>query len=223
MILFQLARHYTDWVAPQQRPFPTRPPLSAQVQLGYVSSELGRRHSMMLLMKGAIERHSPRVRVLCFLLAAPADPSLIPSSCAVRTDLSPLPDFEASRRINEHRPHVLVDLNGWTAGNRMRIFSYRPAELQVGYMGFTGTTGSSFIEHLLVDSWVAPPESVRLYTEKFAMLPPSYMTTDYLQDELQGGTRTREARARGLVLCNHDSLYKLDLTRWEASGGSRRQ
>uniref|UniRef100_A0A6U6B809 protein O-GlcNAc transferase n=2 Tax=Guillardia theta TaxID=55529 RepID=A0A6U6B809_GUITH len=209
-----LARHYTELMAPEQHPLQTRMQPAAQIQLGYVSSDLGRRHSMMLLIKGAIERHSPRVRVLCFLLAPPMDPSLVPSSCSLRSDLSSLPDLEASRSINGHGPHVLVDLNGWTAGNRMRIFSYRPAALQVGYMGFTGTTGAGFIDYVLVDSWVAPPEVSQLYSEKFVVLPTSYMTTDYLQEELLGGERARKTRAGRLTFCNHDSLYKLDPTRF---------
>ena len=38
---------------------------------------------------------------------------------------------------------VLFDLNGYSGGEAIRIFAQRPAPLQVNFLGYTGTLGSS--------------------------------------------------------------------------------
>jgi predicted O-linked N-acetylglucosamine transferase (SPINDLY family) len=49
-----------------------------------------------------------------------------------------------------------VDLNGFTAGGRPEIFGFRPAPLQMSYLGWPGSTGAAYIDFNLMDPVVQP-------------------------------------------------------------------
>lgn len=50
----------------------------------------------------------------------------------------------------------------------------RPAPIQVSYLVYPGTTGADFIDYMVCDKYVTPPEHSSFYTEKYAFLPFSY-------------------------------------------------
>ena len=56
-------------------------------------------------------------------------------------DLSGLSDGDAARAINADGVHILVDLNGYTKGARTQVFALRPAPVQIGFLGYSGTMG----------------------------------------------------------------------------------
>jgi predicted O-linked N-acetylglucosamine transferase (SPINDLY family) len=74
---------------------------------------------------------------------------------------------------------VLVDLKGYTRDGRLAILAYRPAPVQVHHVGFPGTLGAgAFVDYLVADRIVAPPERADYYSEKLAYLPDCYQPTD---------------------------------------------
>jgi predicted O-linked N-acetylglucosamine transferase (SPINDLY family) len=83
-----------------------------------------------------------------------------------------LTDESIARLVNEDRIDILVDLVGHMADNRLAVFAYRPAPVQVSYLGYPATTGSPFIDYRLVDP-VADPAGLTeaAYTEKLWRLP----------------------------------------------------
>jgi predicted O-linked N-acetylglucosamine transferase (SPINDLY family) len=72
----------------------------------------------------------------------------------------------------------LVDLKGYTKNARSRILGYRPAPVQVNYLGYPGTMGSSCIDYILVDEFVAPPDQQPFFAEKLVHLPGAYQVND---------------------------------------------
>ena len=65
---------------------------------------------------------------------------------------------------------IAVDLNGYTARTRGRAsLALRPAPMQVNYLGYPGTMGASYIDYLIADPSVIPPETERCYTEKIVV------------------------------------------------------
>jgi len=136
--------------------------------------------------------------------------------------------------MNARHPHVLVDLNGWTAGHAMGALVHRPAPLVINYMGFAGSTGAEFVDFAAFDPIAAPPEHASSFSERLLFLPRSYFVTDFLRadfsivgEERAGGdggkaAALREARrAEGLdtdavLLCNHDQGYKIDPHRFSS-------
>lgn len=93
-------------------------------------------------------------------------------------DISHLADFDAAKLIAENEIDILVNLNGFFGLGRQGVFAYRPAPLQVNYLGFPGTIGAPYIDYLIADELVVPPSSQKYYVEKIAYLPNSYQAND---------------------------------------------
>ena len=71
---------------------------------------------------------------------------------------------------------ILVDLAGHTAGNRMPLFSLRPAPVQVTYLGYPNTTGLSTMDYRITDAWADPPgQTEALHTEKLIRLDHGFL------------------------------------------------
>ena len=57
-----------------------------------------------------------------------------------------------------------MDLNGYSYQRRLPLFLYRPARLQMCWVGMYGTTGMREIDWLVGDAAVIPPAEERYYT-----------------------------------------------------------
>lgn len=84
-------------------------------------------------------------------------------------------DEAAARMIHEDRIDILVDLSGHTARNRLPLFAWRPAPLQVSWLGYFATTGLDAIDYVLGDPHVLPAEDEGQYVERAWRLPDSYL------------------------------------------------
>src|SRR6185436_12285875 len=73
---------------------------------------------------------------------------------------------------------VLVDLKGYTAGDRLRVMAQRPCAVQVAWLGYPGTTGAPFIDYLIADPLIVPTDAERHYSERVLRLPHSYQPND---------------------------------------------
>lgn len=93
-------------------------------------------------------------------------------------DISHLADFDAAKLIAENEIDILVNLNGFFGLGRQGVFAYKPAPLQVNYLGFPGTIGATYIDYMIADELVVPPSSQEYYVEKIAYLPDSYQAND---------------------------------------------
>jgi predicted O-linked N-acetylglucosamine transferase (SPINDLY family) len=220
-----LARHYASLTLPAARlsaaaPSPLQP--SAQLKIAYVGSEFGRHHSIMLLMRGVFGMH--KATAVCFGLQEP-HPGVEPPTCTGGfRDLSRVADDTAAEEINRMRPHVVVDLNGWTAGHRAGVLASRPARLQVQYMGFPATTGALYVDFAVSDRFVTPPELRPAYSEAMLLMPVTYFVSDYGSIKALAGAddfaAARKDQKQGagssVTMCNHDSHHKFDQQRFRS-------
>jgi predicted O-linked N-acetylglucosamine transferase (SPINDLY family) len=85
--------------------------------------------------------------------------------------LGGLADDDAARRIHADGIHVLMDLSGHTARNRLPVFAWRPAPVQTSWLGYFATTGVEQIDYLLADRTGVPPALQAHFTEKIWYLP----------------------------------------------------
>jgi predicted O-linked N-acetylglucosamine transferase (SPINDLY family) len=93
-------------------------------------------------------------------------------------DISKLSDLNAAKLIQAHEIDILVNLNGFFGLPRQGVFSYKPAPIQVNYLGFPGTLGASYMDYLIADKVALPDESKKYYVEKIVYLPNSYQAND---------------------------------------------
>ena len=70
---------------------------------------------------------------------------------------------------------ILVDLSGHTNNNRLKMFSRKPAPVQVTWLGYPGTTGVKEMDYIFCDRWVLPPNDEPYFVEKPWRLPDSWL------------------------------------------------
>nr|MBC8553782.1 hypothetical protein [Candidatus Brocadiales bacterium] len=63
-----------------------------------------------------------------------------------------------------------IDLAGHTAKNRLIIFTYKPAPIQVTYLGYCSTTGLKTMDYWITDTIMHPKDTVELAVEKILRL-----------------------------------------------------
>lgn len=70
---------------------------------------------------------------------------------------------------------VLFDLSGHTAHNRLSVFALRPADIQVAYLGYSGTTGLSSMDYLIASKNSISEDEAVNYSEKIIALDCSHL------------------------------------------------
>jgi protein O-GlcNAc transferase len=96
--------------------------------------------------------------------------------------------------------------------NRLGIFAFRPAPVQVEYLGYPGTTGSDFIDYLIADHVVVPSGEDKYFSEHLVRLPHSYQVNDNTQ-EISKKSFSREECGlppHAFVFCSFNTDYKID-------------
>lgn len=148
------------------------------IKVGYLSSDF-RDHSVGNLMVELIERHDRR-RFVIFGYSLEDDDGgpmrqRLRSAFDGFVELGALSDSEAAGKIHEDSIDVLVDLNGFTRGQRLGILARRPAPVQASYLSYNGTGGHRFTDYLIADPVSVPMDLQEFYTEKIVHLPDCYL------------------------------------------------
>ena len=152
-----------------------------KIRVGYVCGEF-REQATSILMTRIWELHDKSKFEIFAFDAGFGDNSeyrtRIESTFNDILDISRLSDLDAAKLIQSKEIDILINLNGFFGHVRQGIFSYKPAQLQVNYLGFPGTIGAPYIDYLIADKVVVPYESKGQYVEKIAYLPDSYQAND---------------------------------------------
>jgi predicted O-linked N-acetylglucosamine transferase (SPINDLY family)/glycosyltransferase involved in cell wall biosynthesis len=120
-------------------------------------------------------------------------------------------DEEAARLIRSHEIDILVDLHGLTLGARPNILAYRPAPVQVTWLGLPGPTGMPFIDYVIADPFVLPPELEPHFTEKPLHMPRTFQIND--RQRVVGPKPTRAANnlpEDAFVFCAFNNNFKFN-------------
>lgn len=148
------------------------------LRVGYVSPDF-RQHPVAQFIVPLLEAHDrAQVEVVCFG-TAPAEDEVtarIRSLPLTWRNIAALSDADAAAAIRAEGVDVLVDLAGHTAGNRLPLFAYRPAPVQVTYLGYPNTTGMTAIDWRLTDGIADPAgKSDSLHTEHLWRLERGFL------------------------------------------------
>ncbi len=166
-----------------QRPvFEHRPrSRSHKIRIGYLSGDF-KDHAMAYHIRGLLRNHD-RQRFEVYGYATNRDNGTpyrneLIQYCDQFIPIHALDDKQAANQIYRDRIDILVDLSGHTLGNRMAILALRPAPVQVGYLGFLGTSGADFIDYFITDAVVTPAEQTAYFSEHLVFLPHCYQVND---------------------------------------------
>jgi predicted O-linked N-acetylglucosamine transferase (SPINDLY family) len=89
-------------------------------------------------------------------------------------DITTKNDDEVQQLIENEGIHILIDLSGHTAFNRLTLFAKKPAPIQATWLGFLATTGLTEIDWLIGDSVATPAEDESHFSEKIWRMPEIY-------------------------------------------------
>jgi predicted O-linked N-acetylglucosamine transferase (SPINDLY family) len=185
-----------------------------RIRLAYVSPDL-REHPVGHLMAGVFERHD-RSRFETVAISLGVDDgsrlrSRMQASFDRFIDARAMSSLQIAALMRELEIDVAVDLAGYTADSRSDIFGHRPAPVQVNYLGYPGTLGTSYMDYIIADQHVIPPKHQRYYNEQVIYLPDAYLP---IASGLQIAERT-PSRAEcglpetGVVFCSFNHDYKI--------------
>ena len=102
----------------------------------------------------------------------------IEQGCDAFVDLRGTSAVEAAKKIRADAVDILLDLKGYTRGGRLDILAYRPAPVQMHWLGFPGTLGCDFVDYFIADQRVLPPALTQHFSEKIIWLPDCYQLND---------------------------------------------
>jgi predicted O-linked N-acetylglucosamine transferase (SPINDLY family) len=100
---------------------------------------------------------------------------------------------------------------GHTRDTRPGILAFRPAPVQVSYLGFPATTGADFIDYIIADAIVLPFDKQPCYTENIVHLPDCYQVNDTKRSAAARIPRREEAGlpAEGFTFCCFNNNWKI--------------
>jgi predicted O-linked N-acetylglucosamine transferase (SPINDLY family) len=152
-----------------------------KIKIGYVCGEF-RNQATSILMTGVYESHNKDDFEIYAFDNGLNDRSPLRGRMEAAfdhmIDIRGMSDQEAAQKIADLKIDILVNLNGYFGASRQAIFAYRPAPIQVNYLGFPGTLGAKYMDYLIADDRVIPPASYQYYCEKIVSLPNCYQAND---------------------------------------------
>ena len=144
-----------------------------RLRVGLVSGDL-RNHPVGYFIESIVRSIDPaRIELVAFNTLPTVDDlsARLQQSIPEWISLVGLSDEDAARRIVNQRIHILIDLSGHTRGSRLSMFSWRPARLQVSWLGYFATTGVAEMDYILADPIMVPEPNREQFTEKVWYLP----------------------------------------------------
>ncbi len=165
-------------------PYGPRPAEARQrrLRIGYLSNDFHNHATALLIIELLELRDRERFEAIGYSTSNIDDGTLIRhriiSALDVCYDIGPLGDEAAAQKIRDDGIDILIDLKGFTSGSRTEIVAMHPAPIQVNYLGYPGTMGASFIDYIIADPHVIPPEHDGNFDEKVVRLPECYQPND---------------------------------------------
>lgn len=212
----------TTWYPENHTPSSvSKPPHHDKIRIGYFSADFFN-HATAYLMAELFELHD-RSRFEIYAFSFGPD-----KQDAMSTRISDAFDHFISVRNQSDQAiatlsrtleiDIAVDLKGHTLDSRPGIFSFRPAPIQVNYLGYPGTSGARYFDYIIADPTLIPEGSQQHYCEKIAYLPNSYQVND-THRPIAAQTVTREEYGlppTGFVYCCFNNSYKISPETFES-------
>jgi protein O-GlcNAc transferase len=199
--------------------YPAKPdigPLKAgargkRIRVAYVSADFDE-HPVTYLLAGMLERHDRKTFEIYAFSLKPGSGhwrDRVTGAVDHFIDAAGREDIDIASLMRAFRIDIAVDLNGFTKDCRTGIFAHRAAPVQVSYIGFLGTMGTSYIDYLIADPVVVPPEAQAHYAEKIAYVP-SFQVNDDRQAAGRFFTRAEAGLPKdGFVFSCFNLNYKI--------------
>jgi protein O-GlcNAc transferase len=148
-----------------------------RLRIGIVSGDL-RQHPVAYFLKNAIKHLDyGQIELFAYTPDGRTDATTLELKPYFSSwkSLAGLSDASAAEIIHQDNIHILLDLSGHTASNKLPMFAWKPAPVQASWLGYWATTGVEAIDYILVDKVGVPEQYQNQFTEKVKYLPETRM------------------------------------------------
>ncbi|MDP3701035.1 MAG: tetratricopeptide repeat protein [Hylemonella sp.] len=148
-------------------------PGDQRLRVGFVSGDLLEHPVTFFLLDVLRELDRQRVYLVAYSnnVIDHAITASVKSSFDEWHEINRLTDAAAADLVRSHRMDVLIDLGGHTGDNRLCLFGWRPAPVQVTWLGYWASTGLDAMDFILTDKVSVPEDSAEWFSEKIYRLP----------------------------------------------------
>ncbi|MCD2175583.1 O-linked N-acetylglucosamine transferase, SPINDLY family protein [Rhizobium sp. C4] len=186
---FLISRQINGFAPPRRR----FGPAGGKIRIAYLSSDFYS-HATMILAREVLMAHDRTrfdIGLFCYTSAdrAVEQESWPPVLKDAIVPLRDLDDAAAARAISDWRADILVDLKGFTGGNRLGIVALSDAPVKATWLGYPGTVTGIGLDYCISDPIVTPESSRPFYEEKLCRLPECYQSNDSVSRARPRGAR----------------------------------
>jgi tetratricopeptide (TPR) repeat protein len=157
-------------------------PAPARLRVGYVLAHLGEHVVARILLQllAAHDAAGTELYIVSVRQSKKDNESGVPQRYAqipgvTWVDVTALDDQAAAARLRELGCDVLVDLSLYNDGARPGVFAWRPAPVQVNFLGAPYTSGAPWMDYIVTDP-VVSPGIPGWCSEAEAQMPVCYFT-----------------------------------------------
>ncbi|HEY9446841.1 MAG TPA: tetratricopeptide repeat protein, partial [Burkholderiales bacterium] len=208
------------WADARFAKIPAMPPAAPReregrrLRVGYITSDFYE-HPVGYLLAEAMELHDrSRFEIYAYSYGPDDGSATRARYCAAAehfVDIARTPDDLACERIRADALDILIDLHGYTAGDRLAIMARRPCAIQATWLGYPCTTGARFIDYLIADPFVIPQGAEGDYaSERVVRLPHCYQPNDRKRARMPVRSRAEYGLPDdAFVFCCFNQLFKI--------------
>ncbi|MDR3640559.1 MAG: tetratricopeptide repeat protein [Humidesulfovibrio sp.] len=144
-----------------------------RLRVGLVSGDL-RNHAVGFFLESVLEQiDQSRIELIAYPTGGKEDgwTARVKPRFSAWKPLTGLSDEAAARLIHADNVHLLLDLSGHTAKNRLPVFAWKPAPVQATWLGYFATTGLAEMDYLIADPFALRESEAECFTEMIYRLP----------------------------------------------------
>ena len=193
--------------------------VKAKVKIAYLSADF-RLHPLAFLVTELIEKHDrSQFEIIAYSYGA-VDSTLTRKRLAKAFDqfhdIRHLTDAAAAEKIRQDGIDILVDLTGFTQTSRTAIVAFKPAPININWLGYAGSmgeiAGEALFDYILVDKIIAPNDVLSSkddFSEKLLYLP-CYQPNDSQRPIGKSSTKTENnLPENAFVFCCFNQTFKI--------------
>jgi len=142
-----------------------------KIHIAYLSADFYH-HAVMYFIKPILANHNrQKFTVTCYSNSHNSDSitDQVKSQVDNFKDIKDLSDEEVARMMNKDKVDVLIDLGGHSGHSRIMVLAYKPAPVQITYVGFPNTTCLSEVDYFMTNNIMNKPEDQEFFSEKLLL------------------------------------------------------
>jgi predicted O-linked N-acetylglucosamine transferase (SPINDLY family) len=126
-------------------------------------------------------------------------------------DIDSLNSADAAKIIQGQNIDILIDLDGYTKNNSLKLFSFKPAPIQISWCGYLNSTGIKEIDYIIADQEVITKQTEDFYSEKILRLPNFFVNMSKPEGDLFISREIPAKKNKYITYCSFNNVLKYNL------------